>query len=521
LNPTRIESAETNDQEGKSAMIKSKIPLIVIGVWILTTGAVYAQQQRVLRVCQALTAPGTLDPQLNFNIEVEDITGQICEHLVDRDPDGKLIPSLATSWQLINENTWQFKLRRGVTFHNGEEFDAKAVKFSIERIIDPNGKSPQKYWYASISQAEIIDDYTINIITKGIDVLLPAKLGSYLGSIVPMQYLTEAGDAEFGRHPVGTGPFRFLSRGREKEVILIPNETYWGKIPKIDRLVFHFIPDPQKQIEMLINGNLDIVSNIPPRSASRLKQSPSTNLVKKATVQYSSSRMNTIKGGPLSDPRVRQSINYAVDVDKLIKYVFNGNGKRLATTIMPEEFGFNPSLKPYPYDLQLAKELLKKAGYADGITLNFIVFNDLEELGKAIEKELSRANIKLKTRLISREDFTRESTNKTLDYDLTLGNPVNPFIDAGFQLNLMFSSKSPFSVYRNETVDQLLAEAARTTDEPARKLILMKIQEIIHSEATNLFLFQIIKAYGLQRGVSGFIPYADGILRLNQVSIKK
>ena len=153
--------------------------IIVIGVWILTTGAVYAQHPRGLRVCQALTAPGTLDPQMNFNIEVADITRQIWEHLVDRDPDGKLIPCLATSWQLINENTWQFKLRKGVRFHNGEEFDAKAVKFSIERIIDPNRNFPQKQWYASISQVEIVDDYTVNIITKGIDVLLPAKLGTF------------------------------------------------------------------------------------------------------------------------------------------------------------------------------------------------------------------------------------------------------------------------------------------------------------------------------------------------------
>ena len=191
-----------------------------------------------------------------------------------------------------------------------------------------------------------------------------------------------------------------------------------------------------------------------------------------------------------------------MDVDKLIKYVFNGNGKKLATITMPEEFGFNPSLKPYPYNVGLAKELLKKAGYAGGITLDFIVFNDLEELGKAIEKELSRVGIKTKTRLIWR-NYIKESTNKTLDYDITLGNPTDPYFDASFQLNLMFSSKGSFSVYQNKEVDQLLEEAAKTTNVVTRRLILMKIQEIIHSEAANLFLFQIIKAYGLRKGVSG------------------
>jgi peptide/nickel transport system substrate-binding protein len=431
-------------------MKKITISLVAIGIWVLISGLSYAQQQKVLRVSQALTEPATIDPHMHHNVETEDITRQICEHLIERDPDGKLIPSLATGWQLIDENTWQFKLRKGVRFHNGEEFDAEAVKFSIDRIIDPNRRSPQKHWYASISQAEIIDNHTINIITKGIDVLLPAKLGSFLGNVVPVRYSKEVGEAEFGRHPIGTGPFKFLSLKRGGEIALVPNEKYWGQVPKIDRLEFYFIPDPQKQIEMLVNGDLDIVSNIPPRSSLRLKQDPNTSLVKKATLQYMSSRMNTLKGGPLSDPRVRQSINYAIDVDKLIKYVFNGNGKKLATITMPEEFGFHPSLKPYPYDPQFAKELLKKAGYAGGITLDFIVFNDLEDLGKAIEKELSRVGIKTKTKLISREDFIKESTNKTLDYDITLGNPTDPYFDASFQLNLMFSSKGSFSVYQNK-----------------------------------------------------------------------
>lgn len=502
-------------------MKKANFAFLIMGIWVLTTGTPYAQQQRVLRICQALTAPGTLDPQMNFNVEVSDITRQICEHLVDRDPDGKLIPSLATSWQLINESTWQFKLRKGVKFHNGEEFDAKAVKFSIERIIDPNRKFPQKQWYASIYGCEIVDGYTVNVITKGIDVLLPAKLGTFLGNIIPMEYSKKVGEIEFGRHPVGTGPFRFLGRGSEKEVILIPNENYWGQIPTVNEVVFSFISDFQKQIEMLSNGNLDIVSNVLPRSSLRLKQNPNTNLVKKATLQFTSSRMNTMKGGPLSDPRVRRSLNHAVDVDKLIKYVYNGNGKRLATVTMPEEFGFNPSLKPYPYNLHLAKEILDNAGCASGITLDFVVFNDLEDLGKAIGKELSRVGIKTNIRLISRGDFLRESTNGTLDFDLTLGNPMDTFFDAGFLLDLMFGSKGSFSVYRNREVDQLLDQAAQTMDEAARKMILMKIQEIIYSEAPNLFLFQVIKAYGLQKRVSGFVPYADGLLRLNQVSVNK
>ena len=501
-------------------MTKITIFLMTIGVWVLTSGLAFAQQEGVLRVCEALTAPDTLDPHMHHNIEIEDVLRQIYEHLVDRDPDGKLVPSLATSWQLINEDTWQFKLRKGVSFHNGEVFDARTVKSSIERIVNPQSASPQKSLYDSIDHVDIIDNYTANIITKEIDVLLPNKL-SLFANIVPSLNLSKTEDTAFSTHPIGTGPFKFLSRGSIGDIILVPNENYWGRIPKMAKVVFYFIPDSKKQIELLTSGGLDIVSNIPARSSLILKQNPNTNLVKRATLQYMSSRMNTLKGGPLSDLRVRQSINYAIDVDKLIKYVFNGNGKRLATITMPEEFGCHPSLKPYPYDPQFAKELLKKAGYAGGITLDFIVFNDLEDLGKAIEKELSRVNIKTKIKLISRGEFIKGVTNRTVNYDLTLGNPTDPYFDASFQLNLMFSSKGSFSVYQNKEVDQLLEQATHATNEATRGLILTKIQEIIYSEAANLFLFQIIKAYGLQKGVSGFVPYADGLLRLNQVSLRK
>lgn len=500
-------------------MKKIQIPPVVLMILLVMSGWVYAQQQRVLRVCQASTAPDTLDPHMHHNIEIEDLLRQICEHLVDRDLDGKLIPSLATSWSLINDTTWQFTLRKGVIFHNGEAFDAEAVKFSIERILDPARKSPQNKLYESIDHVDVIDNHTVNIITKRLDVLLPNKIGLF-ANIVPHISSNGSDNTELATHPIGTGPFKFISWVRGKEVVLISNRTYWGHPPKIDRLVFYFIPDSQKQIDMLINGALDIVSNISPRSSLVLKQNPNTDLLKKATVQYISSQMNTLKGGPLSDRRVRQGINHAVDVDKLIKYVFNGNGRRLATIAMPEEFGFHSSLKHYPYDLRTAKELLKEAGYSGGMTLTFLVHNELKDLGKAIEQQLLKVGIKTKNELISRGDFIKGMTNNTLDFDLTLGYPTDPYFDASFQLNLMFGSKSPFSRYHHKEIDQLLERAAGETDEAQRRRSLMTIQEIIHSEASKLFLFQVIKLYGLQKRVSDFVPHSDGLLRLNQLSIK-
>ncbi len=499
-------------------MKKIKIPWVVLMILLVLgmSGLVYAQQQRVLRVCQASTAPDILDPHLHHNIEIEDILRQVCEHLVDRDPDGKLIPSLATSWSLINDTTWQFTLRKGVIFHNGEVFDAKAVKFSIERILDPARKSPQDRLYESIDHVDIIDNHTVNIITKRLDVLLPNKI-SLFANIVPHTNSNGSDNPESATHPIGTGPFKFLGWVKGKEVVLIPNRTYWGQIPKIDRLVFYFIPDSQKQIDMLINGDLDIVSNVSPLSGLDLKKTRLTTVIKKPTIQYIAFQMNTIKDGPLKDRNVRMALNYCIDTSKLIKYVYKGNGKQLATITMPEEFGFNPILKPYPYDIDRAKKIMLEAGHPNGFEITLLTFKDLETLGIAVKNQLATLGIKVKMVFISRSDYIKGITNDSLDFDVVLGNPTDPYFDASFQLGLLCSSKSLFSRYRNAEIDSLLAEANITMDMERREGLLRRAQEIIHKEVPFVFLFQVVKLYGVRKSIA-FIPFADGLLRLKDLT---
>ncbi len=499
-------------------MRKMLIILTAIHSLGFTLGDIHAKPERILRVSQSLTEPSTLDPHMHHNIETEDITRQICEHLVDRDPSGKLIPSLATSWRLINETTWQFKLRKGVEFHNGEEFNSKTVKFSMDRIIDPNRKSPQKHWFESIDHVDVVDDYAVNFATKGIDILLPARLSSFRGNIVPINYLREVGDAEFGKHPVGTGPFKFDDWLRDKELVLAANKEYWGGAPAIDKVIFRFIPDLSEQIAMLKNGELDIVSNISPRSALDLKKNPRSNMAKAPAMQYIAFRMNTLRNGPFKDVRVRRALNYAIDTDKLIRYVYKGNAKRLATITMPEEFGFNRNLKPYPFDLKKARELMAEAGYANGFQIALLSFEDLESLAVAIKSELSRLGVTANISLISRDEYLAKITDRSIDFDAVLGNPTDPFFDAGVQLDLMFNSKRPFCRYQNKEIDELLYRTFRTSDEREREVVLNKIQEIIYSDAPNVFLFQIIRLYGLAKNCSNFVPYADGLLRLNTIN---
>ncbi|MBI4619454.1 MAG: hypothetical protein HY739_04745 [Desulfobacterales bacterium] len=491
---------------------------ILAGLFVLWAGVVHAGPEGTLNICQGTAEPLTLDPHMHHDVETEDIIRQLCEHLVDRDANGRLIPALATGWNLIDKTTWQFKLRRGVRFHNGENFDAKAVKFSIERIIDPKGESPQRRLYESIEHVDIIDDYTVNIVTKEIDVLLPGRL-SLFANIVPMGYLKEVGESEFAKRPIGTGPFKFFKWEKGKAIVLIANDSYFNGPPKIRKLIFKFIADQKERVKMLLEGEVDILTNIMPHYRAKLKEDKRIKLLQKANIQFVSVMFNTLGENVFTDRRVRQALNYATDVDKLIRYVRKGMGRRLATFTMPEEFGYNPDLRPYPFDIDKAKKLLKEAGYPDGFKIKMLAMESISALAPALKKQWAKIGVKVELSCISRADaISKALIKKGIPFDIFIGDPIAPLLDASLQMTLHLDPKHPISKFHNDQISELLYKSYETMDTQRRLAILQKIQEIVYEEAPLVFLYQNITLYGVRANVKGFEPYADAMLRLYNVS---
>ena len=184
--------------------------------------------------------------------------------------------NLAESWRLVNDTTWQFKLRRGVKFHNGEPFDAGAVKFSIERMLNPKQGAPGRTSIATIDHVDVIDATTVNVVTKTPFPLLPVRMSpGHCGTvgIVPPQYLGQVGDAGFAVKPVGTGPYKLVEWVKDERLVLEANHDYHRGAPAIERLVFRPVPELTTRVAALLSGQADLVSDIPPDQIEKIKAS--------------------------------------------------------------------------------------------------------------------------------------------------------------------------------------------------------------------------------------------------------
>jgi peptide/nickel transport system substrate-binding protein len=230
---------------------------------------------------------------------------------------------LATSWEAVNDTTWIFHLRKGVKFHNGEEFNAEAVRFSIDRVLNPATKARWRANFTFIDRVDIVDPFTVKIITKTPAPLLITNLGFGM-LIVPPEYFKEKGDDYIATHPIGTGPFKFVRWVKDDEVVFEANENYWAGSPKIKTVVFKPIPEDSTRVAALLGGDVDIVKKVPIHLIPMVNKSKVAKVIVVPSAQGICCPIDTLKKGPLQDKRVRQAINYAVDKESIIKNVLEG-----------------------------------------------------------------------------------------------------------------------------------------------------------------------------------------------------
>ena len=240
--------------------------------------------------------PTTLDPQNHYETPAFNVCLNIFGTLLRRTTDMKIEPSLATSYKLINDTTWEFDLRKGVKFHNGEDFDATSVKFSLERMADPKNKLKQTSFQV-IDRVEIIDPYKVRIITKRPYPLLDAEL-CQIGAMLPPKYVQEKGPVYISTHPVGTGPYKFVSWAKDDQLVLQANENYWRGAPKIKKVIFRPIPEATTRVAGLQTQELDIIVNIPPHLMRLMDWKGRSFVSKVPSVRVIFMAFDNTKGGP-------------------------------------------------------------------------------------------------------------------------------------------------------------------------------------------------------------------------------
>jgi peptide/nickel transport system substrate-binding protein len=468
--------------------------------------------------------PASWDPVDTFLISWGQLATNVFDGLVQRGPDMQLKPALATSWQMLDDDKRiRFKLRHDVTFQDGEPFNAASVKFSMQRLLGPKGaKGPQQSNYTAIGSVEVIDDFTVDFILTRPDPVLLTKLAGYGGVIVPPQYIAKVGDDGFARQPIGTGPFKVTDYQPKVSATEEAYDGFWGGKAKLDRVVYRFIVEPDTQVAELQAGRVDIATNIPVALVPNIQKSADLRLDSITGPTVTVLRFNTAHG-ITENPDVRRAMIMAVDRDSIVKIILQGQAKTVTSFQSDLSFGFDPALKPVPFDPAGARALLKQAGIAPGtpVELDFRG-NDttFREVAQAVASYLTAVGLKASVKPYEMNVFTNDiiPNGKTGEmFQFGWGGWTFDYDNTAY---LMYHSGEHWNPYdKDKTLDGMLEQQRTMTDPSARLKKLQAIADYVAAHALELPMYNLNTIYGVNKRVRNFVPPADNRLRLNDVTV--
>lgn len=471
----------------------------------------------------------SLDPTNYPDGNTQIVIKNIFDSLTTRDARMKVVPQLAESWRVLNDTTWEFKLRQGVKFHNGDDLTAEDVKFTLERVtkelgIDGQKTSPRKSLLGPISKVEAIDDHTIRIETKKPWSILALMLT--MQEIIPKKYLLATGSEGFKKAPVGTGPFRFV-RLENENLILRRFEEYYGGAPAnppvqkapIEQLVFKTAPVLANRIAMFKKGECDIITHVSPEVLPILKLVPQIRVLSRPATRSYFGELNVMKY-PFTELRIRQAMNYAFDVQAYIDLFLKGHGTVLSTVLLPNAFAYHNTLKPYPYNPKLAKKLLHDAGYPEWYDITINCDEKYRQFANALAIFLSKLGLHPSVNVMPKADARLSMIR--LQADILVTSWGNSTLDPAGIILPKFKSlgRANFSNYKNKEVDLLLSRSENTLDLKKRENYYKRIQEIIYKDAPMIFGYAAEEFYGVREKVINFQPSPSGMLNMHDVSIK-
>lgn len=465
--------------------------------------------QTELVVAQSADAV-TMDPQLQGNMPSMNILINLFDTLVMRDADGTIQPGLATEWELLDDTTWQFKIREGVKFHNGEDLTADDVQFSLMRLINPDTKSPiteLKY----LTDVEIVDDYTVKLKTSAPDPILPNKMVLFGGVIIPADYYRDNTPEFVAEHPVGTGPYKFVSWARDSQVVMEANETYWRGAPAYKKLTFKTIPNWSDMLAAVQVGEVDLIAGVNSDLAMVAKNDPSLDVMSTDWIRTFYVNIDTA-AKPLDSKEVRQALNYAVDKEAIIETVLNGSARQVSTLIPRENFGYDETKQAYGYDPQKAKQLLAEAGYPDGFEITFdAVSTDLSVI-QAICGYLEAVGIKINMNVVEPATQTANIAAKTAAPLYFIGN-TGWTMDALSNFQSYLKRDRRYCRFDNQRLGELVDIEETNMDQEQRLDALKEAQDILLDEAYFIYLWQldniIVKAKDVE-----YTPNKIGVLSM-------
>ena len=498
---------------------------LMIGAGALALAALsFGASAQQLRVGLA-EDPDLLDPHQARTFVGRLVFTALCDKLVDIDENLKIVPRLATEWQVSEDGkTVIMKLRQGVTFHDGEKFNAAAVKYNLERALNLP-QSRRKSEVAAIASVDVVDEYTVKLNLKEPSSPLLAQLTDRAGMMVSPKAATAAG-ADFAKAPVCSGPFKFVERVQNDRIVLERFPNFWNKAKvHFDKVTFTPIPDATVRLANLQSGQLDMLERLLPTDIAAVKADKRLVLQPVVGLGYASFTINVGKTPraqtPLGqDPRVREAVELAIDRNIINRVVFNGEFTPGNQPVSPTNV-FYAKTRPIPKrDVAKAKELLKAAGQPN-LSFEMQVPNDTQQqqVAQVIQRMLAEAGITMK--IVSMEFATVLQNQTKRDYQASLvGWSGRPDPDGNIHIFLKHKAPLNESDYDNPEVGKLLDDARTTYDVAKRQALYTKAAEQYLADRPIMYLYHQKWLFVTSAKLTGFKPLPDAMIRLEDVKLK-
>ncbi len=452
-----------------------------------------------------------LDPPTDWAIVTTWVVSNMFDCLVWRgrvNHDG-FEPALAESWEIVDELTWRFKLREGVNFHNGEPYNAEAAKFSIDRILNDDQMIVHSQW-THIDEVNIVDDYTIDIVTAyPVPDMLSKLAGTGCGN-VPPKLVQEIGKEEFAKNPVGTGPFMFDEWMRDDHITLVANPDYWQGPAQIEELTFRVIPEPSTRVAELLTGGVDITDPVEPQDWPRVEEAGNLELIKAPTTRTMLLVHRADEGFVTADPLIREAIDYAIDDAALVELI-GDMGTPVTSRITPPTMSWSPDYyDQYNYDPEKAKALMEEAGY-DGEPITFHSTTSWflqKEVAEATAAMLSAAGFNVDLQIMEPSTFREqvyypEGANE----EIMMLALSNSFFDPWIAMKGFHSGETrQRSNWVSEDFDELWRSALVEMDPETREQMFLDMQAIVAEGRPYNTMYFMKTAYGKDSSLEWPIP---------------
>lgn len=504
------------------------LALLLVSLVAVTgcAGEAGEEGETVLRVA-LVSNPNTIEPATGDTRQASCVAWSMFESLVWLDDDGLIVPCLAEAWEVsADETVYTFKLREDVLFHNGTPLTAADVAFTWER--GQNSDITYREDFLAVADINVVDDYNFEVILDEPNAMLLLQMNEHWG-ILSKDYHDEVGEDGYLQHPVGTGPFEFVEWRSGDQIVLKAFADYWDEgYPKVDKVIYRPIPDSSTRYSALINDEIDIVQSLTPEQVKSVEQEEGVTLITYPhdRVYYITfNNMTTGVGTPIEDKLVRQAMSYAVDYDAIVERIFEGYAERTAGLVVPGNLGYDPSIEPYPYDPEKAKELLAEAGYPDGFAIEMAgpseTYTNFEQVLQAVAGYWGDIGIEVDLQFMESGRFWGLEAERQLPP--LFGDSWSSSMGEAFPrlVGSVGGEDASYAAWLDPVLVDMVREVQLTADQAERAKVYTRILQYMHDDPPFVYLYQPTAFEATRNRVQGYKPRVSEQYYLKGVSIEE